>query len=85
MSFSEIGKGCMHEKIRSSTGEVTACDVYYTSKWRCQVGSWIYASRVQGRSLGWRHTFPSSQHFLVFRTIIQDEITKGVSRDREER
>lgn len=55
-----------------------------TSNWRCQAGSWIYESGVQGRNLGWRHTFPSSQHFLVFRAIIQDEITKGVSRDRED-
>ena len=48
------------------------------------MGSWIYESTVQGRSLGWRHTFPSSQHLMVFRIIIQDEKTKGVSRDREE-
>lgn len=43
-------------------------DVYWTSKWRCQASSWIYASGVWGRNLGWRHPLPSSQHCLIFRS-----------------
>lgn len=38
----------------------------------------------RGTSLGWRHTFPGSHHFLIFRAIIQDEITNGVSRVAED-
>lgn len=84
LSFFEMVKVCIYEKIRSSIWGMKVHDIYQISKWRFQVAIWIYESGVQGRKLGHRHTFPSRQHFLVFGAIIQDEITKGVSRDREE-
>lgn len=37
---------------------------YQTSKWRCQVGSWIIECGFQVRYLNWRHKFGKHHHMV---------------------